>query len=100
MSMSAMAHGGPSALSTHQQASSGNTAGPPPGTTAPPPSMASMAADLIDKNQNLGWKMIKNLAAMPIVSIDLYGDTGEVAYYPPVTDEELDQGNILVKGLG
>ena len=59
MSMSAMAHGGPSALSTHQQASSGNTAGPPPGTTAPPPSMASMAADLIDKNQNLGWKMIK-----------------------------------------
>ena len=100
MGMSAMAHGGPSAMSTHQQASSGNQAGPPPGTTAPPPNMASMAADLIDKNQNLGWKMIKNLAAMPIVGIDLYGDTGEVAYYPPVTDNELDQGNILVKGLG
>lgn len=99
MSMAAMAHGGPSALSTHQQTSSGGQAGgPPPGTTAPPPNMAGMAADLLDKNQNLGWKMIKNLAGMPIVSIDLYGDTGEVSYFPPVEDGE-DVG-IAVKSVG
>jgi hypothetical protein len=101
MAMSAMAHGGPSALSTHQQATSGNApGGPPPGTTAPPPNMASMAADLIDKNQNLGWKAIKNLASMPIVSVDLYGDTGQVAYYPPMRKGEESDGSVVVKGLG
>ena len=91
MSMATMAHGGPSALSTHQQASNaGGPSGPPPGTSAPPPNMASMAADLIDKNQSLNWKSIKNLAKMPIVSCDIYGDSGEVAYFPPVSnmDEE------------
>ena len=108
MSMATMAHGGPSALSTHQQASNaGGTSGPPPGTSAPPPNMASMAADLIDKNQSLNWKSIKNLAKMPIVSCDIYGDSGEVAYFPPVSnmDEEDEvteenKGGIKVKGIG
>jgi hypothetical protein len=104
MSMAAMAHGGPSALSTHQQASSGNAAGgPPPGTTAAPPNLASMAADLLDKNQNLGWKTIRSLKDLPIVSIDLYGNTGEVAYYPPVpneTVEVVDNGELTINALG
>ncbi len=101
MSMAAMAHGGPSALSTHQQASSGGQQGgqAPPGTSAPPPNMAGMAADLLDKNQNLNWKAIKNLAEMPVVSVDLYGDSGEVAYFPPVRDGE-EVEDIAVKGVG
>jgi len=98
MSMSAMAHGGPSAMATHQQTSSGGQAGAPPGTTAPPPNMAGMAADVLDKNQNLGWKAIKNLAEMPIVSVDLYGDSGEVAYFPPVADDEIS--GVAVKAVG
>ncbi len=111
MSMAAMAHGGPSALSTHQQTANANAAGgPPPGSgagTAAAPNVAALAADLVDKNQNLGWKMVKNLAKMPIVSVDLYGDTGEVAYFPPKNEGEesnieimASKGEIGVKALG
>ena len=85
-------------MATHQQTSSGGQAGAPPGTTAPPPNMAGMAADVLDKNQNLGWKAIKNLAEMPIVSVDLYGDSGEVAYFPPVADDEIS--GVAVKAVG
>uniref|UniRef100_A0A7S3Q0Y2 Uncharacterized protein n=1 Tax=Chaetoceros debilis TaxID=122233 RepID=A0A7S3Q0Y2_9STRA len=112
MSMAAMAHGGPSAMTTHQQTSNAG-GGPPPGgggTTAAAPNSAALAADLIDKNQNLGWKAVKNLAKMPIVSVDLYGDTGEVAYFPPRNDEEGDyasnmekivvEGEVCVKAMG
>ncbi len=109
MSMAAMAHGGPSALATHQQTSNA-AGGPPPGSgagTAAAPNVAALAADLVDKNQNLGWKMVKNLAKMPIVSVDLYGDTGEVAYYPPKNEGEesnieimASKGEISVKALG
>lgn len=88
--MSAMAHGGPSAMATHQQTSFGGKggAGPPPGTTAAPSNVAALGADLLDKNQNLNWKQIRNVAEMPIVSVDLYGDTAEVSYFPPVSDED------------
>lgn len=99
MSMAAMAHGGPSALATHQQTSSGGQQQSIPGAaTAPPPNMASMAADLLDQNQNLGWKNIKNLAEMPIVSVDLYGDNGDVAYFPPASDAKAMP--IAVKTVG
>lgn len=109
MSMAAMAHGGPSALSTHQQTSNA-AGGPPPGSgagTAAAPNVAALAADLVDKNQNLGWKMVKNLAQMPIVSVDLYGDTGEVAFFPPKNEGEesnieimASNGEVSVKALG
>ena len=82
MSMSVMAHGGPSALTTHQQAQSSSSAGPPPGTTAAAPSMSALAADQLDKNQTLTWKNIRNLAHLPLVAVDLYGDSGEVAAFP------------------
>ncbi len=96
MTMAMAAHGGPSALATHQQTSSGGAgtaAGPPPGTTAAPVNAAALGADQLDKNQNLNWKQIRNVANMPIVSVDLYGDKGDVSYYPSVeNDREGDGG--------
>lgn len=94
-----MAHGGPSALTTHQQAQGSTTAGPPPGTTAAAPSMAALAADQLDKNQTLSWKNIRNLEHLPIVAIDLYGDSGEVTAFPSHDYEKID-GPIKVTVLG
>lgn len=99
MSMSVMAHGGPSALTTHQQAQSSSSAGPPPGTTAAAPSMSALAADQLDKNQNLTWKNIRNLAHLPLVAIDLYGDSGEVAAFPS-SNYTKAEGPIQVIELG
>lgn len=98
MSMSVMAHGGPSALTTHQQAQGSSSAGPPPGTTAAAPSMTGLAADQLDKNQNLTWKNIRNLAHLPLVAVDLYGDSGEVAAFPP--DYTESENPIQVVELG
>jgi hypothetical protein len=89
MSMGMAAHGGPSAMTTHQHTSGGGAgAGPPPGTTAPPLSNAALASDMLDKNQNLNWKQINKTATMPIVSVDLYGDKGDVSYFPAVSDDD------------
>jgi len=56
---------------------------------APPINLNAIAADLLDKNQQLTVKSIKNMASYPIVAIDLYGDDGvEVAYYPPRNEPE------------
>ena len=99
MSMSTMAHGGPSALATHQQMQ------PPPGTssipgagaTAPPVSAAALGADLLDKNQgSLDKRSIRSVSHMPIVAIDLYGDDGHVASYPPSDDaaENMDKSDM------
>jgi len=98
LSAATMAHGGPSALATHQAAQSSSSAGPPPGTSAaaPPPNMAALGANLLDKNQNLNGKQIRNVSHLPIVSIDLYGggDGGndddrnaEVAMFSPKKDD-------------
>ncbi len=84
-----MAHGGPNAMTMHQQVSAGraSSSGPPPGTTAAPVNASALGADQLDKNQNLNWKQINKVAEMPIVAIDLYGDKGDVAYYPSVAGE-------------
>lgn len=91
MSMGMAAHGGPSAMATHQQATGGRAgagAEVPPGTTAAPVNVAALGADQLDKNQNLNWKQINKVAEMPIVAVDLYGDKSDVAYYPSVKDEK------------
>lgn len=90
LSMATMAHGGPNALQTHQQASAGGSggAGPPPGTTAAPVSAAALGADQLDKNQNLNWKQIKKVESMPLVGVDLYGDKADVSYYPSVENDK------------
>jgi len=51
--------------------------------TAPPPSQAALAADLLDKSQNLSLKQVRNLSKYPIVAVDLYGKDPHVAMYPP-----------------
>ncbi len=88
MTMAMAAHGGPSAMTTHQQASAGGgAAGPPPGTTAAPVNAAALGADQLDKNQNLNWKQINKTTHMPLVAVDLYGDKGDIAYFPSVEDK-------------
>ena len=61
------------------------------GTAAPPANSAALGANLLDKNQNLGKGDVRNAALMPIVAVDLFGDSGGsgskdrvgLAYYPP-----------------
>jgi hypothetical protein len=100
MSMAAMAHGGPNAMSTHQHTNAGNAgAGPPPGTTAAPMNASALGADQLDKNQNLNWKQINKVSEMPIVAVDLYGDKCDVAYYPSVENDsgEFDSSDDWIK---
>jgi hypothetical protein len=109
LSMSTMAHGGPSAMATHQQMQ------PPPGTgtgipgmtstTAPPVSAAALGADLLDKNQgSLDKRQIRNVASMPIIAIDLYGERGDVASFPSVENiqdkDEQESPKLLCQTLG
>lgn len=94
--MSAMAHGGPSALSTHQAHSQHNTHSSIPGgtsaTAAPGTSYAALGADLLDKNQSfLNSKGVRAVSSLPIVALDLYGDDDEeldVAYFPPLEKDD------------
>ena len=93
MSAGIAAHGGPSALATHTAAHAHQQhnahAGPPPGV-APPGSFAALAADVVDKGQNLTLRGVRGVAGLPVVAIDLYGDGGEVAAFPPVVEDDDD----------
>ena len=101
LSLSTMAHGGPSALTTHQTATSYNTHSSIPsgtaGTAAPGTSYAALGADLLDKNQSfLSGKGVRSAASLPIVAVDLYADNNnatataavDVAYFPPLPEED------------
>mmetsp|Transcript_19981 Transcript_19981/g.29260 ORF Transcript_19981/g.29260 Transcript_19981/m.29260 type:complete len:726 (+) Transcript_19981:171-2348(+) len=97
LSAAAMAHGPNSAMAMHRA-----HAQPPPGAEAPPgmtaapgTSYAALGADLIDKNQNLTLKGVKNMAELPIVAVDLYGG-GEVSYFPPIGED--GEGGETVSG--
>jgi hypothetical protein len=59
-------------------------------STAPPMNLNAIAAELLDKNQQLTVKSIKTVSSYPIVAIDLYGDgdSMEVAYYPPRNEQD------------
>lgn len=62
---------------------------PPAGANIPlgmaPPSSASAAlgADLVDKQQQISLKQVKDLSHLPLVAIDLYADHPHVASFPP-----------------
>mmetsp|Transcript_10111 Transcript_10111/g.12811 ORF Transcript_10111/g.12811 Transcript_10111/m.12811 type:complete len:833 (+) Transcript_10111:143-2641(+) len=89
LSMAAMAHGGPSAMATHQHTRAHtNTAGGAGANTAAPMNAAALGADQLDKNQNLNWKQIKSAASYPIVAMDLYGDNVDVALFPSVEEKD------------
>ncbi|KAL7537148.1 hypothetical protein ACHAXR_007628 [Thalassiosira sp. AJA248-18] len=98
MGMAAMAHGGPNAgsLATHQPSHqhSGIPGGGGAGTAAPGTSYAALGADLLDKNQSfLNGKNVRNVATLPLVAVDLYGDKCDVAYFPPMEEKDDDAGN-------
>ena len=91
LSTAAMAHNnGPAAVAPsfqHRAVPPGATSG---GYAATPgTSFAAVGADLLDKNQTfLNSKGVRGAARLPIVAVDLYGDDGDVAYFPPVEDED------------
>jgi hypothetical protein len=91
LSVSAMAHGGPSAMATHQAHSQHSHSSIPSGAgiAAPGTSYAALGADLLDKNQSfLNAKSVRAVSSLPIVAVDLYGDDVDVAYFPPLDDDE------------
>ena len=94
----AMAHGGPNAQSIATQQPMHQHSGIPGGgaghgTAAPGTSYAALGADLLDKNQSfLNAKNVRNVATLPIVAVDLYGDKCDVSYFPPVEKDD-DAGN-------
>ena len=101
LSMAAMAHGGPNAMATQQvpmhQHSGIPGGGAGHGTAAPGTSYAALGADLLDKNQSfLNAKNVRNVATLPIVAVDLYGDKCDVSFFPPIEkddDDDDDGGN-------
>jgi len=48
-----------------------------------PSNLAALGADLVDKSQSLSLKAVRNLASLPLVAVDLYGEGGNVAIFPP-----------------
>jgi hypothetical protein len=51
--------------------------------SAPPPSSALLGADLVDRQQAISLKQVKDLSHMPLVAIDLYSSQPHVAMFPP-----------------
>lgn len=77
---------------------------PPGGTSIPmggmaPPSSAAAAlgADLVDKQQEISLKTVKELSHMPLVAIDMFATNPHVASFPPKsTDPAADLSASLV----
>ena len=97
LAMSAMAHGGPSAMATHQAHSQQYAHSSIPGTAAPGTSYAALGADLLDKNQSfLNSKSVRAVSSLPIVAVDLYADDNlEVAYFPPLDEDEKKEEDMM-----
>lgn len=71
----------PAAPNVHQDANI------PLGNNAPPTSAAALGADLVDKQQQLSLKQMKDLSHMPLVAIDLYSSEPHVAMFPPKPED-------------
>lgn len=89
------AGGGGMAMAAHANAMARPAAHQPPpqggqqipGSVAPPVSAAALGADLIDKDQNLSVKQVRNLSHLPIVAVDLYANEPHVALFPPKMED-------------
>ena len=70
----------------------------PLGGMAPPSSAAAaLGADLVDKQQQISLKQVKDLSHLPLVAIDLYASNPHVASFPPKpTDPSADVSAALV----
>jgi hypothetical protein len=58
-------------------------AGIPSGMAPPSSANAALGADLVDKQQQLSLKQVKDLSHLPLVALDLYGKQPHVASFPP-----------------
>mmetsp|Transcript_2605 Transcript_2605/g.5600 ORF Transcript_2605/g.5600 Transcript_2605/m.5600 type:complete len:909 (+) Transcript_2605:94-2820(+) len=98
LSMAAMAHGGPNAGAMANQVPTQTHSGIPGSGgagygAAPGTSYAALGADLLDKNQSfLNGKNVRNVATLPLVAVDLYGDKCDVAYFPPMDKDDTNNG--------
>lgn len=53
----------------------------------PPPSGGVLGADLLDKQQGLSLKQVKNVSHLPLVAMDLFASEPIVAYFPPKPED-------------
>jgi hypothetical protein len=67
---------------------------------APPTSVAALGADLVDKQQQISLKQVKDLSALPIVAIDLYSTEPIVASFPPKATDPSTIGDLRVSVIG
>lgn len=67
---------------------------------APPTSVAALGADLVDKQQQISLKQVKDLSALPIVAIDLYSTEPIVASFPPKAADPSTIGDLRVSVIG
>jgi hypothetical protein len=74
----------------------------PLGSSAPPPpvSAAVLGADLVDKQQQISLKQVKDLSTLPIVAIDLYSTEPTVASFPPKANDPSATGDLRVSVIG
>ncbi|CAJ1969092.1 unnamed protein product [Cylindrotheca closterium] len=78
----AMAHGGAMAQPM-QGAPPPGGASIPMGMAPPSTSAAALGADLVDKQQQISLKQVRDLSHLPLVAIDLYSSQPHVASFPP-----------------
>lgn len=79
----------------HQANQVGQAPGAPPGPSEhadtghgpPPPSAAVLGADLMDRQQMLSLKNVRNTSHLPIVAVDLCTRDPHVAYFPPKPED-------------
>ena len=55
----------------------------PPGMAPPSSAAAALGADIVDKQQQLSLKHVKDTSHMPLVAVDLYAKEPHVAMFPP-----------------
>ena len=67
---------------------------------APPTSMAALGADLVDKQQQISLKQVKDLSTLPIVAIDLYSTEPTVASFPSKATDPSKIGDLRVTVTG
>jgi hypothetical protein len=76
---------------------------PPPADiplgSAPPVSIGALAAELIDKQQQLSYKQVRDLSHMPLVAIDLFSSEAMVATFPakPADPSETQLASLVGK---
>jgi hypothetical protein len=71
----------------------------PPGGMAPPSSSAAaLAADVVDKSQQLSLRQVRDLSHMPLVAVDLYAKEPHVAMFPPKPKDPAENVNPQIVG--